>query len=77
MHKALKNLARIQLMIAYLEKENTGTSTELAKKLNISRRTLFRDLETLKELGAAIAFCKTSNSYYLKEKFEFMDCLKN
>lgn len=48
----------------------TGTPNELARKLGISPPSLFRYIETLREFGAPVAFCRVHQRYYYTEEFE-------
>lgn len=53
----------------------TGTPKELASKLKITERTIFRIINQLKELGCPIYFNKESGSYCYEQEgkliFEF------
>jgi len=50
----LHHLIRLQI---------TGSSDELAKKMEVSRRTVFRLINILKEIGCPVYFNKYKNSY--------------
>ena len=54
-------LARIDLLIRL---QSTGKAAEFAEKLSISRATLFRQIEYLREKGALIKYCKDRRTYY-------------
>ena len=45
-------------------------SKELCKRLEVSRATLFRDLDILKDIGAPIAYCKLTKIHYYQEDFQ-------
>ena len=47
--------------------ENTGTPTELAKKLKVSERTCRRLVELLKEQNLPVAYNRKSKTYFFKE----------
>ena len=66
-------LRKLIFLAELLEKENTGTAGNLAKKLDVSRRTVFRQLEELRDNGADICYCKIRKSYFLKNNFDFRD----
>ncbi len=53
-----------------ITKENTGTATELAAKLQFSRRTLFNYLNLLREEGYKIDFCRHRRTYFFLSKKE-------
>jgi DNA-binding transcriptional regulator LsrR (DeoR family) len=55
-----EKLEQLSKLIAY---SNTGTPGELAKRLNISERTLRRLVEKLKQKDNSIRFCRRSCSY--------------
>jgi DeoR/GlpR family transcriptional regulator of sugar metabolism len=59
-----EKLDQITGMIHY---SNTGSPKDLAKKLNVSERTIRRLIEKLKLRNHAIKFCRRINSYVLKE----------
>lgn len=48
------------------EQKSTGTPKELAFKLNISERTLYRLVEIIKQEDNTFEFCRKTNSYVLK-----------
>ena len=49
-----------------IQHSNTGTPGDLAKKWNISERTLRRIVEKLKAKNTTIHFCRRSKSYVIK-----------
>lgn len=50
-------------------RSNMAVSVDtLVKKLNVSRRTVLRMIETLKEQGKDVKYCKKLKSYYFEEK---------
>jgi predicted DNA-binding transcriptional regulator YafY len=63
-------LQKLIFLAELLEKEKTGTAGNLAKKLDVSRRTVFRHLDELRENGADISYSKSKKSYVLKNKFD-------
>ena len=65
----VKNLLeRIDQLICM---KSTGTPKELAEKLNISERTIYRLIKQLKEMGAPIYFDDIRNSYCYDQKCTF------
>lgn len=62
---------KIHQLLDILESNCPGTSDEIAEKLNVSRRTLFRYLEELRDRGAIIEYCKCGRTYSLKNNFDF------
>lgn len=57
-----KNLNRIQELAS---RSATGAPKELAKKLNVSQRTLYRLVQDLKNQGISIEYCRKKNSYWI------------
>lgn len=49
-----------------IEKERTGTTKELAKKFEVSERTIGRMISNLRLQGHEIAFSKTKETFFLK-----------
>lgn len=43
----------------------TGGPKELAKKLNVSERTVYRLIKELDNQGVSLKFCKIKNSYLI------------
>jgi DeoR/GlpR family transcriptional regulator of sugar metabolism len=60
--------ARIERLVWLIERSNTGTAEELAKKLSVSRRTIFNDLEFLKGKGYEIIYCHADSTYRCEKK---------
>lgn len=56
----IRNLERIDQLIRL---KATGTPTELAKKLKVSERTVYYFLNTLRDFGIDIIYCKHHQSY--------------
>jgi hypothetical protein len=62
-----KQAVRINKAHQLILEEKTGTPSEFANKLNISRSQLYNLIGILKEYDAPIKYCKKINSlYYLK-----------
>ena len=51
----------------HIRMENTGTPDELAKKIEVSRRTLFHYLSILRDNGDVIKFSRIRQTYYYCE----------
>lgn len=48
---------------SHIEHKRTGSPEAFARKLNISKRSLFRILEELKDMGAQITYNKGKQTY--------------
>lgn len=59
-------LARIHNLI---KRKATGSPQQLATRLEISRASVFRQINLLKDLGAKIHYCHSRDSYVYDEKF--------
>lgn len=60
----LKYYERTKLLIELIEKKQTGNPKELAEKLQVHERTVYRILEEIRlTISDEIGFCKESNSY--------------
>lgn len=63
-----KRIERIDHLIRI---KGTGTATELAGKLGISRRSVYNLLNEMKEMGAPIEFDQFRGTYYYNEEGYF------
>ncbi|MCP3930558.1 MAG: helix-turn-helix domain-containing protein [Bacteroidetes bacterium] len=68
LHEQLQLLNRLHHLI---RRKATGTPAQLAQRLDISERTVYNQIRSLKELGAEIKYCKTRQSYYYCKAVEF------
>lgn len=58
------NIEKFKFFIHLIEKERTGTPSEIAKKLNVSERTIFAYVQLLKtEMKAPIEYNKFRKTY--------------
>ena len=64
---------KIHQLVDLLESNYPGTAEEIAEKLFVSRRTLFRYLEELRDRGAKIEYCKYKKTYSLQNEFDFFE----
>lgn len=66
---AIKYINRLKRIDRLIKLHITGSPKELAEKLEISERQVYRYLDNLRELGAIIEFNKSQNSYvYTSDK---------
>lgn len=61
--KILKNLRLIEYLDYLIRNKATGSPEQLACKLDISERQVYRIIEELKDIGFPIYYCKVSGSY--------------
>ncbi|MFD0862929.1 DNA-binding protein [Sungkyunkwania multivorans] len=69
--KSIKNLERLQQLHSLIEKEQTGGSLELARRMHISQRLVYSLMEQLKDFNAAILYDRGRKTYYYKDDFQF------
>lgn len=55
----------------------TGSPLELSKRLGISERSLYNHIETMKNLGAPIKYCRYTRRYYYESQGRFEIGFKN
>lgn len=67
----LEKLEMIKRMDALVRRRATGSPSELSHKLSISKRNVFYIINTMKDMGAPVSFCKSSNSYFYEEDVVF------
>jgi predicted DNA-binding transcriptional regulator YafY len=60
---AIKYINRLKAIDQLIKLKMTGSPNELAVKLEIPERQVYRYIDNLQELGAKIEFDKSSNSY--------------
>ena len=65
-----KYIERAKAIHCLIEKENTGSSEEFARRVGISRSLLMEHLREMRETyNAPIDFCRARHSFYYKEPF--------
>ena len=68
-----KYLHKMAYLVELIKQENTGCADCLARKISVSRRTLFRYLDELRPKGADICYSKSKKTYFLKNNFNFTE----
>lgn len=63
----LEQLKLIKRIHNLIKTKRTGSPDQLARKLEVSRATIFRYINELKELGAPIKYCNFRKSYYYQD----------
>lgn len=83
--KLLEQIQALERVDQLIRLKATGTPAELAKRLNISERTVYYLLNTFRDLGIDIRYCKERRSYcyetritiqFLKVKIDICDNIK-
>ncbi len=62
--KLFENIQRLQQLDQLIRLKATGSPDILAKKINVSKRTLYYLLDTLRDHGGKIYYNKTIRTYY-------------
>lgn len=65
----LKVFERIDRLHRFILSECTGNPDTFAKKLQISRRQLYYEIESLKDLTAQVKYCKRRETFYYEVPF--------
>ena len=60
-------LEKIEFIKELTEKESTGTPKELAQRLNIPERSLYRIIKALKDSEYPIDYSRSKQSYVVKK----------
>jgi predicted DNA-binding transcriptional regulator YafY len=68
---------KLERMIEYIRRENTGNAIEFANKIAVSRSTLFRYIDDLKAMGYNIGFCLSRRTFYFIENTEVRNRFKS
>jgi predicted DNA-binding transcriptional regulator YafY len=67
-HRVLDRIIRINYLI---KRKSTGSPGQLASKINVSERTLYGLLGTMKKYGAPIKYDRARKSYYYERNGSF------
>ncbi len=62
----LEDKNKLERLDRLIRLEKTGRPDELASKFNTSKRTIYRTINVLKEIGCPVFFCKNRISYCYK-----------
>ncbi|WGK94557.1 MULTISPECIES: hypothetical protein [Flavobacterium] len=66
----IERLERIKQMHRLISDKTTGTPETFAKKVCLSRRQMYNQLEIFKKFNAPIRYSKISQTFYYEESFE-------
>ncbi|MHC1707930.1 MAG: HTH domain-containing protein [Bacteroidales bacterium] len=59
------NYLKVNYLLDLLSNKNAGTAKELAKRLQISERTVKRKLKDIREIGYDVRFDRKAGTYYI------------
>ncbi|HNW57409.1 MAG TPA: hypothetical protein PKM69_06525 [Bacteroidales bacterium] len=68
--KIFAYLERIGMMHRMIQRQATGTPEECARRLGVSRTTLYELIDELKLRGAPISYSKTAKTFYYTSPFD-------
>jgi len=66
------HLLQVKRLHEFIRTKSTGSPETLARRLTISRATVFRRLDDLKALGAEIEFDRDRMTYYYTEPYDLL-----
>lgn len=72
MNKLLQQIELIERIDQLIRLKATGTPKIFAKRLTISEASLYRLIETIKEMGAPVEFSVRYQSYVYSDEVNFM-----
>lgn len=69
--KLISTLKVIERVDRLIHRKATGKPTELARRLNLSERSIYNIIETMKTMGAPIYYDRNRGSYCYEEDVRF------
>ncbi len=63
----LEKVRLIERVDQLIRMKATGSAEELARKLGISRSSVYELLDCMKSMGAEIQYCRVRSAYYYEE----------
>ncbi|MBS2209820.1 HTH domain-containing protein [Carboxylicivirga mesophila] len=71
MAKLTKTIELMERIDRLIKRNATGTPNELAERLNISKASLYRVIDVMKEFGAPIEYCIVKQSFVYTRNVAF------
>ncbi len=68
-------IKRMQRIDAFVRRKATGNTAEFARKLGISRITVIRTINEMRDMGFPIKFCRNRGTYYYEYEGKMADKL--
>ena len=68
--KVFEYLERISMMHKLVTRQKTGTPEEFAKRMNISRTTLYELIDELRSRGVPIAYSKSGKTFFYRQPYD-------
>ncbi len=70
--KVFEYLERISMMHKLIKGSKTGSPEEFARRLGVSRTSLYELIDEMKIRGAPIKYSKAARTFYYREPFEIL-----
>ena len=67
----IKRIQQIERVDALIRRKGTGTPADLARKLNVSERTVYNLIDLMIRMGAPIYYCNERKSFCYEYEVEF------
>ncbi len=64
----LKKLQLFDRLHHLIRTSSTGTPKELARRISLSERQLYRLIEELKDMGLPVVYCREKHCYHYEEE---------
>ncbi len=68
----IRQIERFQELERLIKQKKTGSPRELAVRLGVSRRQLYRLIEILKDYGVPIKYNRSLETFYYSDSFEMV-----
>ncbi len=68
--KLIEKIRRIERVNALIRRKATGCPTNLARKLEVSERCVYRVIDDMKTMGFPIKYCRLRETYYYTKNIE-------
>lgn len=68
--QSIKQLQKLRKLHQWIQNESSGSPHQIASRLHVSVRQVYLLLETLKDMGAPIAYSKATTTYFYRNSFD-------
>jgi predicted DNA-binding transcriptional regulator YafY len=66
-----ERLSKLDQLHHLIRRRATGSPVELAQRMQLCERTVYKMLDDLRNMGAPIAYCRNRCSYYYEREVRF------
>ncbi len=67
-----EHIKKMIALVEHLKAGHKGKAEELAEQLDVCRSSIFRYMDELRSYGAEIVYCKCTQTFSLKNDFDFL-----